>query len=123
MGIFLDSIPVAGELLKAWGCTCHCSHPALPPVAHGAFSLGTRVTVQGCMGKKPWGRFAVLTWLAMANQLRGSSDLDVAESGIGGVRLVAARALVVFWDWMHLTRALFPRTGFILGVVMRLMIF
>ena len=56
-----------------------------------------------------------LNWLVTANQLRGVSDVDVARSGIEGVTLVAARALAVLWDWMHLTRALFPLTGFILG--------
>ena len=60
-------------------------------------------------------RGLALNWLAMANRWGGVSDVDAARLGIGGVTLVAARALAVLWDWMQVTRALFPLTGFILG--------
>ena len=43
--IFLDSMLVAPELVQAWVCTYHCSQQALPPLAHGTFSLGTHVAV------------------------------------------------------------------------------
>lgn len=125
--VFLDSITSAPQLFQAWARMYHYGHQAMPTMAVGTLVLWTYVALKRRGANKPWrtpalaGAITVLmlpfTWLVMVPTNNELFRLEAAGAEIGSVTLGEARALVVSWAWMHLTRSVFPLAGAVLGAV------
>ena len=125
--VFLDSIPSAPQLFHAWERMYHYGHQALPAISVGTLSLWVYAAAKRRAAIKPWqlcalaGAVTVLmipfTLIFMVPTNNELFRLEAAGSDIGSVTVEDARALVVSWAWMHLTRAVFPLIGTILGAI------
>ncbi|MDI1492737.1 MAG: hypothetical protein OHK93_004519 [Ramalina farinacea] len=125
--VFLDSITQAPQLFYAWERMYHYGHQALPTMSVGALGLWAYAAAKRRGAKEPWrlcalaGATTVLmvpfTWFFMVPTNNELFRLAAAGSDLGGVTIEDARALVVSWGWMHLTRAAFPLAGAIFGAI------
>lgn len=125
--VFLDTITRAPQLVCAWERMYHYGHQALPTMSVGALGLWAYAAARRRGAKEPWrlcalaGATTVLmvpfTWFVMVPTNNELFRLAAAGSDLGGVTIEDARALVVSWGWMHLTRAAFPLAGAIFGAI------
>ena len=125
--VFLDSITWAPQLFRAWERMYHYGHQALPAMSIGALSLWAYAAAKRRAANEPWrlcalaGTTTVLmvpfTWYVMVPTNNELFRLAAAGSDLGAVTIEDARALVVSWACMHLTRAAFPLVGAILGAI------
>lgn len=125
--VFLDTITRAPQLFHAWERMYHYGHQALPTMSVGALGLWAYAAAKRRAAKEPWrlcalaGATTVLmvpfTWLVMVPTNNELFRLAAAGSDLGAVTIEDARALVVSWARMHLTRAAFPLAGVALGAV------
>ncbi|RYP10925.1 hypothetical protein DL764_000361 [Monosporascus ibericus] len=126
--VLLDSMQSAPQLFHAWARMYHYGHQALPTMAVGTLGLWTYTAFKRRGARKPWRIFALagvitvlmlpFTWLVMVPTNNELFRLEAAGSEIdSSITLEDAKALVVSWSGMHLTRSAFPLTGAILGAV------
>lgn len=121
--VFLDTTTQGAQLLQQWERMYHYGHQALPTMAVGTFVLYAYVAF-----KRRRRIFALAgsitvimvpyTWFIMMptnNELFRLEELARTEPAATGI--AEARKLVVSWSWMHLTRALAPLAGAVVGAL------
>ncbi|OIW25638.1 DUF1772-domain-containing protein [Coniochaeta ligniaria NRRL 30616] len=130
--VLLDTTTQAPQLLHQWVRMYHYGHQVLPTMAVGT-SLLYAYTAVGAQKKqqprKNMSQWRILTlaalatvgmvpftWLVMVPTNNQLFRLQLAsKTDVNILTFEAARALVVSWSWMHLTRSLMPLVGAVLG--------
>ena len=124
--VLLDTTTQAPQLFHQWVRMYHYGHQVLPSMAVGVFLFYSYTSAKKRSARKSWGIFALaglttmsillFTWIFMVptnNELFRLEEVSKAQPSVKGID--EAKALVVKWSWLHLTRSLLPLAGAIMG--------
>ncbi|KAK0735105.1 hypothetical protein B0T26DRAFT_671296 [Lasiosphaeria miniovina] len=127
--VFLDTNTDAGHMLRQWTRLYHYGHiylPALCVATCGLYGYAALRKRAASSYSPQWSRYATaaaatlamvpFTWYVMMPTNDILFGLEAAATaGTGSPELVAVRALVIKWAWLHVTRSLSPLVGAFLG--------
>ena len=125
--VLLDTSTEAAQLLVQWARLYYYGHQIMPSLAIGTLLLYAYTCTRQRAAKRPWGLFALagattisivpFTWIVMVptnNELFRLEAVGKADPRV--LNLLAAKELVVKWNWLHAVRSLLPLAGAVLGM-------